>query len=156
MILRVKVLLLLCILLVLINSESRAEETSYASYSPMVYVVTGLLIVDVGASISNGFSLSRGKPNRINGYFGLVTGAVSLGLVAVTFAMEDDEDLRNGFALTMGTAGTASLVLGAMNILRSRQSNTEISKSPGVMVFPSLSEDKDQRYRIGVNAVITF
>lgn len=138
------------------NSESRAEETSYASYSPMVYVVTGLLIVDVGASISNGFSLSRGQPNRINGYFGLVTGVISLGLVAVTFAMEDDEDLRNGFALTMGTAGTASLVLGAMNILRSRQSNTEISKSARVIVFPGLSEDKDQRYRIGINAIITF
>jgi hypothetical membrane protein len=156
MMLRMRVLLLLGISLTVVNSESLADETSYASYSPAVYVVAGLLVVDVGVSLSNGFSLSRGDPNRLNGYFGLVTGTASLGLVAANLAMEDDEDLRNGFALMMGTAGTASLVLGVLNIKQARLASAETAEISKITVFPSLSAEKGQGYRIGVDVNITF
>ncbi len=156
MMLRMRVLVLLGILLMVVNSESLADETSYASYSPAVYVVAGLFVADIGVSLSNGFSLSRGEPNRLNGYFGVVTGIASLGLVAANFAMEDDEDLRNGFALMMGTAGTASLVLGVLNIKQARLAGAETAEVSKITVYPSLSAKRDLGYRIGVNVDITF
>ncbi len=154
--LRIKALLILSILMVSIYSEPRAEETSYASYSPAVYAIAGLFIVDVGVSLSNGFSLMNDNPNKINGYFGVVTGVISLGLVAVNFAVEDNADLRNGFALTMGTAGTASLVLGILNVRRSRDTQEDAIEQSRIIMYPSLNKDGEQKYRVGFNVNITF
>jgi len=145
--------LILALCVALVGSEAGADEVNH---SPVAYFAAGLLLVDVGASLGNGIALTAGRPDRLNGYFGVVAGIVSLGLVAVDYAATDDEDLRDNFALVFGAAGTASLVLGAMTVRRSPPTREGAVGISGVGLFPYLIVEGDQRYRMGVGAQIRF
>jgi hypothetical protein len=145
--------LILALCVVLVGSDAGADEVNH---SAVTYFAAGLLIVDVGASVANGIALSAGRPNRLNGYFGVVAGVVSLGLVAVDYVATDDENIRDNFALVFGAAGTVSLVLGTMTVRRSPPAREEAMGVSGVGVFPYLTAEKDHRYGMGVGAQITF
>ena len=144
------------ILLVSIPSESFAEESSYMPDSPLVYAIAGLFIVDVGVSLSNGFSLINDSPNKINGYFGVVTGVISLGLVAINYVAEDNTEMRNDFALAMGTAGATSLILGAINVRESGNTNNISLDDSKIQIYPTYIWEKDQEHKIGININILF
>ncbi|MCX5800856.1 MAG: hypothetical protein NTX17_05650 [Candidatus Eisenbacteria bacterium] len=145
--------LILVLCLALVCPDARADGASYATVN---YVVAGLLFVDVGASIANGLALTAGRPNRLNGYFGVAAGVISLGLVAANYAMTNDKELRDSFAIVFGTAGTASLVLGAMNVRRSPPTREGAVGISGVHLFPYLTVERDRRCGMGVGAQITF
>jgi peptidoglycan/LPS O-acetylase OafA/YrhL len=153
---RLIIILFLILFFMSIYSESFAEESSYASYSPAVYAIAGLLVLDIGVSISNSFSLINGRPNKINGYFGAVTGVISLGLAAASLVMEDDEDLRNEFLLVMGTAGVASLTLGVMNIRRAKRTEDEPIGKSEIKIYPGLTWDSDHKHRVSINLQTQF
>ena len=131
-------------------------EADEASYSPATYAVASLLIIDVGAAVANGIALSVGRPNRRNGYFGVVAGVASLGLVAVSYATTENDDLRNEFALVMGSAGLASLALGVLNVRHSRDPGDELEKQSRVTVLPNLVAVGDKSYRVGIGIRMTF
>jgi hypothetical protein len=152
---KLKIFLLACIVVALLTSESHAEESIYMTSSPAIYAIAGLLIIDIGASLSNGFSLINDRPNKINGYFGAVTGAISLGLVAINFVAEEDDDLRNSFALTMGTAGITSLILGVINVKQSGSAEASIDESR-ISIYPTLTWGNAQKHKIGIDINISF
>jgi hypothetical protein len=143
-------------LLVFLTSESRAEESSYMPDSPLIYALAGLLIIDIGVSLSNGFSLINDRPNKINGYFGIVTGVISLGLVTANLLVEENEDLRNNYALVMGTAGATSLILGTMNVRRSGNTQEAPIDESRIKFYPTIARDIGQKYKIGININILF
>ena len=145
--------LILVLCLTLTYSGVRADE---GDYSAAHYVAAGLLLVDVGASVANGFSLTTGRPNRLNGYFGVVVGVASLGAVALDYALTEDKELRDSFALVCGTAGTVSIVLGVMNVWRAPPARERTSEASEVHVFPYLTMERDHRYGMGIGARMTF
>lgn len=153
---RLKILLLFYMSLIFLTSESLAEESYHMTSSPLIYAIAGLLIVDVGVSLSNGFSLINDSPNRANGYFGIVTGAISLGLVTANLLAEDDDDLRNGFALIMGTAGSASLILGVINVKKSSTTPKIPIDDSRIRIYPTLARENGQQYEFGININISF
>ena len=145
--------LILALWLALVGSDAGADEVNH---SAVAYFAAGVLLIDVGASLGNGIALTAGRPDRLNGYFGVVAGIVSLGFVAVNYAATDDEDLRDSFALVFGAVGTASLVLGTMAVRRSPPTRKGAVGISGVGLFPYLTVEGDQRYGMGVGVQITF
>jgi hypothetical protein len=145
--------LILALCLAFVRSDAAAGETVS---SGVQYFAAGLLLADVGASVANGFALTSGTPNRLNGYFGVVAGIISLGFVAVDFAATDDQDIRDSFALVFGTAGTASLVLGTIAVRRSPTARENAAETSGVRLFPYLTKESDRRYGMGVGAQVAF
>jgi hypothetical protein len=149
---QLKILSLLFLLFVFVSPESRAEDTSYMTDSPAMYAIAGLLIVDIGVSVSNAFSLINNEPNKLNGYFGVVTGALSLGLVAANLVAEEDDDLRSSFALVMGTAGLTSLLLGAINVRESDNKEDVSFDQSSVSIYPRHSADESTCHAAGVTS----
>ncbi len=145
--------LILTLCLASAHSDARADGVNY---SAAYFFAGGLLLVDVGASVANGIALATGRPNRLNGYFGVVAGAVSLGLVAITYATTGDKDLRDDFALVFGTAGAASLIIGAVAVRRSPPAGERAAGISKVRIFPYLTMESDRRYGMGVGARMTF
>lgn len=145
--------LLLVLCLAFARSDAAADETAA---SGVQYVAAGLLLADIGASVANGFALTSGTPNRLNGYFGVVAGVVSLGFVAIDFAATDDKDLRDSFAVVFGTAGAASLVLGALAVHRSPPAGEHAAEISRARFFPYLTMERDRSCILGVGAQVTF
>lgn len=145
--------LILAICLAIAYSDAGADEVSYSAAS---YFAAGMLLVDIGASLGNGIALTTGRPNRLNGYFGIVAGVISFGLVAMDYAMTDDKDLRDSFALVFGTAGAASLVLGTVTVRRAPPAHEHVEGTSGVGFFPYLTVERDHRYGMGVGAKVAF
>jgi len=145
--------MILALCLALVSSDAGADE---ANYSAAHYLAGGVLLLDVGASIANGAALAAGKSNRLNGYFGVVTGVVSFGFVALDYALTDDKELRDSFALVCGTAGTVSIVLGAMNVRRAPPARKRTSRMSEVRLFPYLTTEGDHKYVMGGAVQMTF
>jgi hypothetical protein len=135
-------LLLLSPALILITPlEAAAESDVSYSVHPTAYLAVGLMIVDVGVSLANGLAVARGTANKPNGYFGVGLGVASLGFAGVAYALSDDDDLRDQFAIIMGSAGTAALVTGVLAV-RQAGRNTEAPEGPSnVRVSPAILSD---------------
>lgn len=122
----------------------------------LVYVSAGVLLVDIGVCVGNGVSLSIGKPDRLNGYLGVVAGVVSFGLVLAGYLMTDDDDLRGDFAVVMGAAGTTSIVLGALNIRRDRGRPEEWKGHSRLTMAPGMIKVGNRAYCAGMNLSLSF
>ena len=136
-----------------LNSRVEADDTSLAFVH---YMLVGLFIVDVGASLSNSLALTRGEPSRPNGFFGMGAGIVSIALTVVGYFSTDNESLRNGFALIMGTAGTTSLVLGVLNVRGASGDQDSVSAQSTKEVFGSLGFENAYQRVIGIGLDFEF
>ena len=65
------------VLLAAAGSAAKADDETTAG--ALTYFAAGILMVDAGASVANGWALAAGRPNRLNGYVGVVAGVISLG-----------------------------------------------------------------------------
>ena len=151
---KVTVVLLVPVLgLALVHSDASAQA---ATFSAAHWVMAGVLLVDVIASSANAVTLMSATGNRPLGYFGIAAGAVSLGLVGLDLALEDNRHLRDSFALAYGVAGTTSLVLGVVNVRRDRPSGDNLSWLSAVSFFPYLTVERDGHCQMGVGARLAF
>jgi len=154
--------------------NSKADENNMAGASAFGLVALGLFVVDVGASVANGFALSNGTSDKPNGYFSIGAAVVSYGMVAAVYGWSDDSaSQQNQFALFMGTAGTAALVTG---ILVLRQAGAQRSAPPSynklatgagsradepeslskVRVFPMVAQTGGTGPTVGVQLKVDF
>ncbi|MBN2071618.1 MAG: hypothetical protein JW814_09200 [Candidatus Krumholzibacteriota bacterium] len=140
-------------IVILLPSELFSEQVSYSSAS---YVVAGILVIDIGSSVANAVSLAADRPNRRNGYFGVAAGIISYGLVAAGYAMTDDDDLRDDFAIVMGGAGTASLVFGVLNMTRAGHDTDDAPGISRIEVFPVICPDGRKSTYSGINFKMVF
>ena len=106
-------ILLLSALLLVTPVVSNADEYG-TQVSGWAYLTVALMVVDVGAGVANVFNMANGNPSKATANFSIGTGLVSYGLVGLVLLNEDDPELRNGFSLMMGAAGTAALVTGIL------------------------------------------
>ena len=125
-------ILLLSALLLLTPAVSNADDYGN-EVSGWAYLTVALMVVDVGAGVANVFNMANGTPSKPTANFSIGTGLVSYGLVGLVLLNEDDPELRNGFSLMMGAAGTAALVTG---ILAGRQTGRQAVR-PGDRVGES-------------------
>ncbi len=119
--------LLLSTLLLLTPVVSNADEYG-TQVSGWAYLTVALMVVDVGAGVANLFNMGNGAPSKATANFSIGTGLVSYGLVGLVLLNEDDPELRKGFSLMMGAAGTAALVTG---ILAGRQTGRQAARPGG-------------------------
>jgi len=116
----------------------------------------GLLVVDAGVSLANGLAVSTGTANKPNGYFGIGLGVASLGFTGAACVLSEDDDLRDEFAIFMGTAGTTALVTG---ILAVRQAG-RIAEEPEVFsrlhVSPAIMSDGNRGKAYGLQFKFDF
>ena len=154
----VKSLLLLVLSALILITPLKTKAQSDVGYSvhPAAYVAAGLFVVDAGVSFANGLAVSMGTASKANGYFGIGVGAASLGFAAVTYAMEDDENLRDNFALFMGTAGTAALVTGMLAVRQAGQINEAPKELSRLHVSPAVMSDGDRGKAYGLQLKIDF
>ncbi|MDD4858043.1 MAG: hypothetical protein PHD74_08045 [Candidatus Krumholzibacteria bacterium] len=145
--------LILVLCLTFVYSEAGADEVGYSAAH---YFAAAMLLVDVGASLGNGIALATGRPNRLNGYFGIAAGVISFGIVATGYAMTDDRDLRDRAALVFGTAGAMSLVIGAVTVHRSPTARESVAGISEVSFFPYLTMEVDRRCGMGIGARMMF
>ena len=142
------------VLLAAAGSAAKADDEATAG--ALTYFAAGMLMVDAGASVANGWALAAGRPNRLNGYFGVVVGVISLGMVGADLVLTDDPELRDEFAIVMGAAGTASLVLGILNVRRSSPTSDSTNPQSGLLILPALVRTEAQGAGIGLVARLTF
>lgn len=134
---------------------SNADESQQTGVTVVAYLAVGLMIVDAGVSVANGFALANGTANKPNSYFSIGAGIVSYGMVAAAYATSDADDVHD-FAAVMGTAGTAALVTG---IFALRQAGGR-SDSPNAMsrlrAYPALVSDGGGRSAFGIQLKFDF
>jgi hypothetical protein len=104
------------VVLVALATQPPAAQAQSASYSPFALVYVGILIVDGGAALANGFALSMDRPDRRNGQFGLVLGTASVLLAGTLYAIDPDHEYSEEAALMLGGAGLAAAVTGRFAI----------------------------------------
>ena len=146
-------ILLLSALLLSSPVVSNADEYG-TQVSGWAYLTVALMVVDVGAGVANLFNMANGTPSKPTANLSIGTGLVSYGLVGLVLLNEDDPELRNGFSLMMGAAGTAALVTG---ILARRQAvgpdGREADSPPEVSnlrVFPTVFADRGRKKSFGL------
>ena len=152
-------ILLLSTLLLFTPVVSNADETA-TTVSGWALLTVALMVVDVGAAGANLFNMANGTPSRPTANFSIGAGLVSYGLVGLVLLNEDDPELRNGFSLMMGAAGTAALVTG---ILARRQAvgpdGREADSPPEVSnlrVFPAVFTDGSRKKSFGLQLDYRF
>jgi len=144
--------LIVVLLLAMLHSDAAAQA---ASFSAVNWVMAGVLLVDVIACFANGVTLVSASGNRPLGCFGIAAGITSLGLVGLDYALEDNKEIRDDFALAYGVAGTTSLVLGAVNVYRDRPSEDSSWQSQ-VRIIPYLALDGGSHRQVGICAHVAF
>lgn len=148
-------ILLLSALLLLTPVLSNADDYG-SEVSGWAYLTVALMVVDVGAAGANLFNMGNGTPSKPTANFSIGTGLVSYGLVGLVLLNEDDPELRNGFSLMMGAAGTAALVTG---ILARRQAGS-VGESPGGVsnfrVLPAVISDGNRGKSFGLQLDFRF
>ena len=108
--------------------------------------------------------MANGNPSKVTANFSITAGLVSYGLVGLVLLSEDDPELRNGFSLMMGAAGTAALVTG---ILARRQAGRQSGSQPGgsgesspevsnLRIFPAVFTDGGPRKSFGLQLDYRF
>jgi hypothetical protein len=141
-------------LLALDRGAARAEGST--ATGPLAFAIAGILVVDVASSFSNALALSSDESNRTHAQVGIASGIVSLGLVALNFAKEDDPELRGRFATVMGVAGASSLTLGLLNLRRDRARREASSVHRRVLLSPAFWSDAGARAAFGIAATVEF
>jgi len=149
-------LLVLSALILITPLKTNAQSDVGYSVHPAAYLAAGLLVVDAGVSIANGLAVSMGTAQKANGYLGIGVGVASLGLAAVTFAMEDDDDLRNNFAIFMGAAGTAALVTGMLAVRQAGKIAEEPTQFSRLHVSPAVLSDGNRGKAFGLQLKFDF
>jgi hypothetical protein len=142
---RTLLLLALTALVVLSPVATNAQSGLENAGHPAAYAAAGLLVVDAGVSLANGFAVSRGVANKSNGYFGIGVGVASLGLTAVTYAMTDDKELRDNFTMFMGTAGAAALVTGVLAVRQAGRPAEAPSEFSRLHLSPAVMSDGERK-----------
>ena len=87
---------------------------------------------------------------------GIGVGVASLGLTAITYTMTDDNDLRDNFAIFMGTAGTAALVTGMLAVRQAGKIAEEPSQFSRLHVSPAVMSDGDRGKAYGLQLKLDF
>jgi hypothetical protein len=101
-------------------------------------------------------SVTGDESNRTHAHVGIASGLISLGLVVVNLAAEDDPSLRNQFALVMGAAGGSSLALGILNLRRERDDQVlDVARQP-IYLLPTFFRGVDTSPTVGVMASVAF
>ncbi len=150
------VLLVLSALILTTPLKTNAQSDVGYSIHPTGYVAMGLLVVDAGVSLANGWAVSMGTANKPNGYLGIGLGVASLGLTGVAYALSDDGDLRDQFAIFMGTAGTVALVTGVLAV---RQAGRIAEAPEGLSrlhVSPAVMSDGNRGKAFGLQLKFNF
>jgi hypothetical protein len=143
------------ILITPLTTNAQSDDVAY-SIHPAGYLAVGLLVVDAGVSVANGLAVSMGTAQKRNGYFGIGVGVASLGLTAITYTMTDDNDLRNNFALFMGTAGAAALVTGVLAVRQAGKIAEEPSQFSKLHLSPAVMSDGDRGKAYGLQLKFDF
>jgi|WetSurMetagenome_2_1015567.scaffolds.fasta_scaffold133025_2 hypothetical protein len=102
----------------------------------LLYAGAGLLLVNAGATVANGVALVADNPNRSNGMFGLVLGGATLGLSVIGFAVSDENDSSDDFALALGVCGVAAAVTGYLNVRAAGARASETTLGKKIVVYP--------------------
>jgi len=143
------------ILITPLITNAQSDDVGY-SIHPAGYLAAGLLVVDAGVTIANGLAVSMGTAQKTNGYFGIGVGVASLGITAFTYAMTDDNELRDNFAIFMGTAGTAALVTGMLAVRQAGKIAEEPSQFSRLHVSPAVMSDGDRGKAYGLQLKLDF
>ena len=143
------------ILITPLTATAQSDDVGY-SIHPAGYLAAGLLVVDAGVIVANGLAVSAGTAQKANGYFGIGVGVASLGLTAVTYAMTDDKDLRDNFAIFMGTAGTAALVTGMLAVRQAGKIAEEPTQFSKLHLSPAVMSDGNRGKAYGLQLKLDF
>jgi hypothetical protein len=141
-------ILLLSALLLLTPVVSNADEYG-TPVSGWAYLTVALMVVDVGAAGANLFNMGNGTPSKPTANFSIGTGLVSYGLVGLVLLNEDDPELRNGFSLMMGAAGTAALVTGILARRHAGSADESPEKVSNFRVLPAVIPDGNRGKSFG-------
>lgn len=120
------------VVLAALSAQPPAARAQTASYSPFALVYVGILIVDGGAALANGFALSMDRPDRRNGQFGLVLGTASMLLAGTMYAIDHEHEYSEEAALMLGGAGFAAAVTGGLAIRAANRKKTLATVLPTV------------------------
>ena len=153
---RLLFVLLLSAVLLLTPVVSNAEDLAGNTVSGWAYLSVALMVVDAGAALANLFNMKNGNPGKSTANFSIGAGLVSYGLVGLVLLNEDDPELRNGFSLMMGAAGTAALVTG---ILARRQAGRAGDSTPEVSnlrILPAVVPDGNRGKSFGLQLDYRF
>jgi hypothetical protein len=131
---------------------SNADEYELA---PVAYFSVGLMIVDAGVSVANGFALANGTANKPNSYFSIGAGIVSYGLVAAAYATSDADNVHD-FAVVMGTAGTAALVTGIFGLRQANSRDDSSGALSRIRAYPTVVSDGGGHSGPGIQLKINF
>jgi len=149
---RLTSILLLSAVLFLTPVVSSADEVG-TPVSGWAYLTVALMVVDVGGAVANLFNMANGTPSRPTANFSIGTGLVSYGLVGLVLLNEDDPELRNGFSLMMGAAGTAALVTGILARRQAARPGGREGESPenvsNFRVLPAVISDGNRGKSFG-------
>ena len=135
---------------------SRADEYHLSGASAFGLLSVGLMIVDAGAAVANGFALAHGTASKPTSYFSIAAGVVSYGMVAVVYAAEDDTELANQFAVMMGSAGTAALVTGAFALRQANRRDDSQDLLSRVRAYPTVVSDGGGHSGPGIQLKFSF
>lgn len=154
----VKPTLLLICATCLISSPrmARADEYHLAGASAGGLFALGLVVVDAGVTLANGFALANGSANRPNAYFGIGAAAVSYGLVAAAYAWSEEDTQRDQFAAIMGTAGTAALVTGLLALRDADRGDDASLSLAGAHISPTVISTGGDGPAVGLRLKIDF
>ena len=153
---RLLLLLVLSALILTTPLKTNAQSDVGHSIHPAGYVAMGLLVVDAGVSLANGLAVSMGTANKPNGYVGIGLGVASIGFAGATYALSDDDDLGDGFAIFMGTAGTVALVTGMLAVRQAGRIAEEPEGFSRLHVSPAIISDGNRGKAFGLQLKFDF